>query len=153
MKSQFNVPFRSSSGVRPAVPPALAAAYRAAIVLSALACGAAATAHAAASASACGVKPACRTRTSGSARSATGTGSASAWMGGVIYGFDEKTSVTFRVSGGDGAFIAPASSVTKYTVAPAYKVSSNFTVRAEVSKIKQAGPDATFFGLQGVYKF
>ena len=83
---------------------------------------------------------------------ATGAGSSSAWLAAVNYAFSNELSTTFRVSGGDATFIS-ATNTTKYTLAPAYKVNDHFTVRTELSIINVAGPDTTFFGLQGVFKF
>jgi hypothetical protein len=75
------------------------------------------------------------------------------WLLFLNYAVDDKFSTTFRVSGED---IDNGPSFLKYTVAPAYKLTENLTVRAEISlydyKDYSMSRD-TFIGVQGVFKF
>jgi Putative beta-barrel porin-2, OmpL-like. bbp2 len=76
------------------------------------------------------------------------------WLLFLNYSIDDKFSSTFRVSGEDIDHGGP--SFMKYTIAPAYKVTDNLTVRAEISYYDYKDYDLshdTFFGLQGVFKF
>jgi Putative beta-barrel porin-2, OmpL-like. bbp2 len=83
---------------------------------------------------------------------AAAIGSGSAWEIYLIYAFDDKLSTTFRVGDGDPG-VAAGPNVTQYTVSPSYKVNDSFLLRAELSYYSASGPDTTFFGLQGVFKF
>jgi hypothetical protein len=76
------------------------------------------------------------------------------WIVFANYTFDDKTSSTFRVSGEEMSNGGPK--FTKYTVCPAYALTSSLTVRAEYSYYSYSNystSSATFFGLQGVFKF
>lgn len=76
------------------------------------------------------------------------------WLAFYSYNFDAKWSSAFRISGEKLSGGGPG--FTKYTVCPAYKVNDNFLVRAEFSAYdytKFAADSATFFGVQGVFKF
>lgn len=75
------------------------------------------------------------------------------WLTFLNYSIDDKFSTAFRISGEE---IDNGPSFTKFTVAPAYAVTANLTVRAEVSfyDYKDYGLDKeTFIGVQGVFKF
>lgn len=75
------------------------------------------------------------------------------WLVFLNYAFTDKVSTTFRISGED---IDQGPSFYKYTVAPAFKVSDNLSIRAEVSLYDYKDYDLsrdTFFGVQGVFKF
>jgi hypothetical protein len=76
------------------------------------------------------------------------------WLGLVTYAFTDKVSTAFRLSGeklsdGGPGFI-------RYTVAPGVAVTSNLTVRAELTYTdysKSALNNATFVGVQAFLKF
>jgi hypothetical protein len=76
------------------------------------------------------------------------------WLLFYSYTFDPKWSTIFRVSGeklDDGG-----PEFTKFTVCPTYKINDNFSVRAVYSYYdykKTAADSASFFGVQGVFKF
>ena len=76
------------------------------------------------------------------------------WLGVLTYGFTDKVSSAFRISGeklNDGG-----PGFTKYTIAPGYAVTDKLTVRAEVSyyDYTRYGTDhATFYGVQAFFKF
>ena len=76
------------------------------------------------------------------------------WLGVLSYGFTDKVSSAFRISGeklNDGG-----PGFTKYTIAPGYAVTDKLTVRAEVSyyDYTRYGTDhATFYGVQAFFKF
>lgn len=76
------------------------------------------------------------------------------WLTLLTYGFTDKASVAARVSGESLDDNGP--SFTKYTIAPGYAVTSNLTVRAELSYYdydRAAADSATFFGVQAYFKF
>jgi hypothetical protein len=76
------------------------------------------------------------------------------WLVYYGYAFSDKVSSAFRISGEKMDGGGPG--FTKYTVAPAYKINDNFSVRAEFSYqdyTKAPVDTATFFGVQTVFKF
>jgi len=76
------------------------------------------------------------------------------WLVLLDWGFTDKFSTAFRIS---GEKMKGGSGFNKFTVAPGYAVTSNLTVKAEVSyyKYKSFAPitKAWFYGIQGVYTF
>lgn len=75
------------------------------------------------------------------------------WLAFANYAFDEKLSMTFRVSGED---VDNGPSFTKYTISPTAKVTDNLSVRFEVSHYTYddyTTEKDTFVGVQGVFKF
>jgi hypothetical protein len=77
------------------------------------------------------------------------------WLTFYSYNFSNTVSSAFRLSGEKMKDGGPG--FTKFTVSPAFKVSDNLLVRAEVSyydyKKFADAKSATFFGLQTVFKF
>lgn len=76
------------------------------------------------------------------------------WLAFYGYALNAKWSSAFRVSGEELRDGGPG--FMKYTVSPAYKVNDNLLVRAEISRYDYSrftSDRATFFGLQGVFKF
>jgi hypothetical protein len=76
------------------------------------------------------------------------------WITFLNYAFTDKVSSTFRISGEEMA--DGGSKFIKYTVAPAYAVTANLSVRAEFSYYdydRYATDSATFYGVQAVFKF
>jgi len=76
------------------------------------------------------------------------------WLAFYSYNFDAKWSSVFRVSGEKLDNGGPE--FTKFTVCPTYKINDNFSVRAEYSYYdydKFTANTASFFGVQGVFKF
>ena len=70
------------------------------------------------------------------------------------YTFSDKVSSTFRVSGEKMKSGGPG--FTKYTICPAYALNANLSVRAEYSYYKYTkytAKDASFFGVQAIFKF
>ena len=79
--------------------------------------------------------------------------SASQWLGTLTYALDKQWSAALRV-GRDEHVNGTSAHATQYTIAPAYKVSDHFSVRAEYSHLSANGnPSANYFGLQGVFTF
>jgi hypothetical protein len=76
------------------------------------------------------------------------------WLTVLTYSFTDKFSGAARISGEKLDNGGPG--FTKYTLAPSYAVTSNLTVRAEVSYYdydNYAKSKATFFGVQAYFKF
>ncbi len=76
------------------------------------------------------------------------------WIVFANYTSSDKVSTTFRVSGEEMSSGGPK--FTKYTVCPAYALTSSLTVRAEYSYYSYSNywtDSASFFGVQGVFKF
>lgn len=76
------------------------------------------------------------------------------WLGLVTYAFTDKISCAFRLSGEKMSDGGPG--FIKYTIAPGVAVTSNLTVRAEVSYYdydKYTTSNATFVGAQAFFKF
>ena len=84
-----------------------------------------------------------------------GVADSTSWLVLADYTFSDKIAAAFRV-GGDRNNGPTAADDTKYTFAPTYTVTKNFSVRGEVSYTVfngAAAPNTTFLGLQGVFKF
>ncbi len=82
------------------------------------------------------------------------TADSETWLILANYAFDDKVSVAARVSG-DTVNAAAAGDV-KWTLAPTYTVSKNFSVRGEISYLVNSGKaaaDATSVGVQGIFRF
>jgi len=76
------------------------------------------------------------------------------WLAFYSYAFTGNVSSAFRLSGEELDNNGPG--FIKYTVAPAYKVNDNFLFRAEYSHYEydnHTADTASFFGVQGVFKF
>jgi Putative beta-barrel porin-2, OmpL-like. bbp2 len=81
------------------------------------------------------------------------------WITFANYSFSDKTTTTFRISGEEMSNGGPK--FTKYTIAPAYALTANLTVRAEFSHYSYSRysvnempvASANFFGLQAIFKF
>jgi hypothetical protein len=72
------------------------------------------------------------------------------WLAFAQYTFTPKFSVIGRVS---GVRFDNKTDSTGVTVAPTYTFNKNFSIRAEVTLMDIDGTDATFFGVQGVFRF
>ena len=76
------------------------------------------------------------------------------WLGFLSYNFTAQTSAAFRISGEKMDDGGPG--FTKYTICPAYAVTDHLTVRAEYSYYSYTNystKKASFFGVQGIFKF
>lgn len=76
------------------------------------------------------------------------------WLAFLNYSFSDTVSSAFRVSGEELSDGGPR--FTKYTIAPGYAVSGNFTIRAEYSYYdysRYTSDSANFFGVQAIFKF
>lgn len=76
------------------------------------------------------------------------------WLTFLNYTFNDQVSSTFRISGEEMSDGGPR--FTKYTIAPAYAVNANFSIRAEYSYYnysRYTTDHADFFGVQAVFKF
>ncbi len=78
----------------------------------------------------------------------------STWLAYLNYGFTDKVSTVFRVSGESLSGKTAGADFTQYTFGPALKVSDNLVVRAEYSYYDyKGGAKKSLFGLQSVFKF
>lgn len=73
------------------------------------------------------------------------------WLAFASYKFTPQVTVAARISGAN--YEDARGDELKYTIAPTVTINSNFAVRAEISKVDADFGDATFFGIQGVFKF
>lgn len=73
-----------------------------------------------------------------------------AWLLFANYKFTDKFSTAFRVS---GASFDGGGDETKFTIAPAYAIDANLSLRAEFSSASRDAGDYTFIGGQVVFKF
>lgn len=73
------------------------------------------------------------------------------WLAFTQYAFTKEFSLVGRISGDD----TETGDENRYTVAPTYVFTDNFSVKAEFSIVdKNAGVnDSTYYGVQGVFKF
>ena len=76
------------------------------------------------------------------------------WIAFANYTFSDKVTSTFRVSGEEMSDGGPK--FTKFTVAPAYALTANLSIRAEYSYYSYKNyttSSANFFGVQAIFKF
>jgi hypothetical protein len=77
------------------------------------------------------------------------------WLVLANYKFDKMVSLAFRVSGDENLKSAAADNL-KFTIAPTYKVTDHFSVRAEISQTNFSGvavKDLNTVGVQAIFSF
>jgi len=81
-------------------------------------------------------------------------GKGTMWLAYYGYAFTENTSCAFRVSGTSLGSGTAGSDYLQYTVCPTYKISKNFSMRAEYSYYDyKTGGTSSFFGVQALFQF
>lgn len=81
-------------------------------------------------------------------------GKGTSWLAYYGYAFSENTSCAFRVSGTSLGSATAGSDYIQYTVCPTYKISKNFSIRAEYSHYDyDVGGNSRLFAVQALFKF